>query len=85
MSTMEIVGSYGSLTVHASTGLIVGRNSEPEYDDILWFDPRYLPDSDEADILDTAFVTDEGIYVRELSYDPVHGEFVDCLFLEGPK
>lgn len=80
-------GSYGNLTVHALSGLIVHRDcgDETDYDDIVWFDPKRLPRYawNECDILDAAFVTNKGSYVRELGHNGQ--EWVDQLLLEGPK
>jgi hypothetical protein len=83
-------GSYGNLHVHANSGLVIERERDfdnAEYDDIVWFDPFRLPryDIGECDILDTAFVTDKGVYVRELVSAPVGGgeyEWVNQRFLE---
>lgn len=85
---MIIRGSYGDLTVHEASGLVLERDLDgPEYEDIAWFDPARLPKGTcgECDILDTAFVTVEGVYVRELIYPDTGEAWVDQLFLEGPK
>lgn len=86
MNTTLVRGSYGSLTVHNSSGLILARERDEgsaEYDDILWFDPARLPryDYGECDILDCAFVSDKGVYTRELVCVDDFG-WVDQLYLE---
>jgi hypothetical protein len=69
LNTILIRGSYGCLTVHRTSGVVLAYSHEgepPAYADILWFDPARLPDEDETDILNTAFADASGTYVREL-------------------
>jgi hypothetical protein len=84
MAEIILRGSYGELTVHRTSGHIVGREHSHEYSDILWFDPARLPDDVEGDILGAAFVCEDGLYITELVSAQVEAgyyEWVDQLRL----
>lgn len=80
---VTIYGSWGDLLVHQSTGHVVSYGDNGKlgwarddvgYHDILWFDPVFLTDaylngSTGVDILETAFVTDEGRYVPAMVWN----------------
>lgn len=88
MSTIEVYGSYGTLTVHRTSGHILGYIPEPgdtpEYSDIRWFDPATLPEQACCDILGTGFAADTG-YCRELTWLGPEQYWVDQLRLPAPK